>query len=548
MSSDDILNDSIVITSVGESSKRTRRDWIILLCTAVILAVALRFIRIGHREFYGGEFLTLEMLAGRGPSQFLEGALRGATSIYYMLLKPWAALVGTGSEGLLRLPSAIISLAAAIIFFMFSRRYLRGTARAICLLIFTMNPILIATANEATPFPLLTLFVVLGHFYVIRALDKGGLGNWVGYGLSALAGILSHPIYLFVLPAHFLFALLRGRRTPRAFIVVSIVGLIALGSLAVGAIAYAEAKFPDQLAVQRPSTSELVKSLVSVILGDFQRYEGNNSNDFVRSVMYIYVLICIMLSVLYYRKRTAEAMAMPDNVIWIDETQDVVGRWKRLSLRGFLLFQWFGFLVPMLGLFFLGGFVQGFHLTPQMLLITLPALAVLMAMGIDAAPREGALAMGVLLVLAMTYYDSRVLTDTGFGVKPALKIVREKKFDPEKDLLVFTEPNVIWRAMEIYRGDIPATPIKGFSNRREFEATQALIADMSQKYQRIFVIYHDDRRKLGRTEERSPLREWFRDTKRNGFDEVEEWRRLSPAENTQMHLYKHLAPGEQPED
>src|SRR5690606_37776442 len=113
--------------------------------------------------------------------------------------------------------------------------------------------------------------------------------------------------------------------------------------------------------------------------------------------------ICIALSVQYYRKRTAEAMAMPDNVVWIDETQDVVGRWKRLSLRAFLLFQWVAFVVPLLGLFFLGGFVQGFRLTPEMLLIILPALTVLMAMGIDAAPKEGALALGLLLILAMVY-------------------------------------------------------------------------------------------------------------------------------------------------
>jgi hypothetical protein len=548
LSSDDVLNDSIVITSVGESSRKTRRDWIILLSVGVVLAVALRFVRIGHREFFGDEFLTLTLLAGKGPQQFLEGALDGASSIYHVLLRPWAALVGTGSEGLLRLPSAFIGLAACIVFFIFSRRYLRGTARAVCLLIFAMNPILVATSNEASPYALLTLFVVFAHFFAIRSLDKGGLPNWAGYALSVIGGVLAHPIFLFVLPAHFLFALLRGKRTPRAFTVVSIVGLIGLVALAFSAVFYAKAIFPDQLSVQRPSSSELAKGLVSVVLGNFQRYEGTTPNDFVRGIMYVFVFVCIALSVQYYRKRTAEAMAMPDNVVWIDETQDVVGRWKRLSLRAFLLFQWFGFVVPLLGLFFLGGFVQGFRLEPEMLLIILPALAVLMAMGIDAAPKEGALALGLLLILAMVYYDVQVLKDTGYGVKPALKVVRDKEFNPSRDLLLYTEPNNIWRGIALYRGDIPVTQIRGFNNRKEFDARQAQVAALAPKYARIFVIYHNDRRKLGRTEARSPLREWFRDSKDNGFTEVEEWTDLSEAEGTEMHLYKHLAPGEQPED
>lgn len=545
MSSDDVLNDSIVISTVGESSRKSRRDWVVLLSVGVVLAVLLRFVRIGYREYFGHEFLTLSLLAGTGPEQFLEEAFEGGASIYHWLLRPWAALVGTGNEGLLRLPSAIIGLASCVVFFFFTRRYLRGTARAICLLIFAMNPILVWTSMEASPWALVTLFVVLAHFFAIRALDKGGLANWSGYSLAVAGGILSHPIFLHVLPAHFLFALLRGGRTPKAFNVVSVIGLITLIGLAVGLMVYAREHMPDRLSVQRPSSSELAKGLVSVLLGDFQRYEGRTPNDFVRGVMYIYVLICLMLSVVYYRKRTAEAMAMPDDVVWIDETQDVVGRWKRLSLRSFLLFQWFAFVVPLLGLFFLGGFVQGFRLSPELLLITLPALTVLMAMGIDAAPREGALALGVLLVLAMVYYDSRVLRDTGYGIEPAMEIVRKKKFDPSRDLLVYTEPNRIEDAVQLYRGDLPVTPIRGFSNRRDFRERQQQIAELSADYDRIFVIYHNDRRRMGRTEERSPLREWFRDSDDSGFDEVDEWGDLSEAEETDLHLYKRIAPGDE---
>src|SRR5690606_21174997 len=135
------------------------------------------------------------------------------------------------------------------------------------------------------------------------------------------------------------------------------------------------------------------------------------------------------------------------------------------SLRAFLLFQWFGFVIPLLGVFALAGFVPGFRLTPELFVIILPALAVLMAMGIDAAPKEGALALGLLLILAMVYYDVRVLKDTGYGVKIAFEKIREQKFNPDTDLILYTEPNDISKGVARYQGKLPATPVPGFDNR-----------------------------------------------------------------------------------
>lgn len=532
---------------MGDSSRKNRREWLILVSLSLLIAVALRFIRIGHREFFGNEFLTLNLLGGGGPEVFLERALDGATSIYHVFIGAWAGLFGSTSEAVLRVPSAIFGLGACVIFFLFSRNYLRGTALAICLLIFAMNPILVATSIDASPYALLTLWITVAHYFAVRSLDKGGVANWSVYAVSVVAGILTHPLFLFVLPAHFLFGLLRGRRTPKTFHVVSVVGLIALAGVAFASGIYAGKSFPEQLSVQAPSSSDLAKGLVSVALGNFSRYDAQSSNDFVRSVMYLFVFLCILLSVQYYRKRTAEAMAMPENVVWIDETQDVVGTWNRLSLRAFLLFQWFAFLLPVAGLLVLGSLVQGFRLTPEALVLVLPALAVLMAMGIDAAPKEGALALGLLLLLVMAYYDVRVLKDTGYGVKRAFAIVREQQFDADRDLLLYTEPDSISKAVSIYRGNLPVTPIPDFKNRTEFSARQQTLAGMAPDYDRIFVIYHNDRKSLGKTEERSPLREWFKESSDNSFTEVEDWKSLSEAEKTELRLYTRLAPGQQPE-
>ncbi len=547
LSAGNALNDSSDFSIVGDSSKKNRRQWLILVSLSLLIAVVLRFIRIGHREFFGNEFLTLNLLSGGGPDIFLGRALDGATSIYHLFIQAWAGMFGSVSEAMLRVPSAIFGLSACVVFFLFSRKYLRGTALAICLLIFAMNPILVATSIDASPYALLTLWITLAHYFAIRSLDKGGPVNWSVYGASVLAGILTHPLFLFILPAHFLFALLRGRRTPKAFYIVSIFGVLALAGVAFASGIYADKVFPDRLLVQRPSSSDLARGLVSIALGNFPRYDAQSPNDFVRSVMYLFVFLCIVLSVQYYRKRTAEAMAMPENVVWIDETQDVVGTWERLSLRAFLLFQWFAFLLPLFGLLFLGSFVQGFRLTPDVLLLILPALAVLMAMGIDAAPKEGALALGLLLLLVMAYYDVRVLKDTGNGVKSAFAIVQTQQFNPKEDLLIYTEADSLAKSVAIYKGDVPSYPMPGFKTLKDFNARQKEMAELTAGYDRVFVIYHEDRKNLGKTEERSPLREWLNKPADNRFTEVEDWKKLSEAEGTELRLYKRLAPGEQPE-
>ncbi len=547
MSAGNAVKDSTDISFVGDNTRKNRREWLILVSVGLVIAALLRLIRIDFREISGNEFLTLNLLAGTGPELFLARALDGSTSIYHIFLQAWTGLFGSGSEGLLRLPSAIFGLAACVIFFLFSHNYLRGTALAICLLIFAMNPVLVATSIDASPYALLTLFVTVAHYFAIRSLDKGGVANWSVYAIAVAGGIAAHPIFLFVLPAHFSFALLRGRRTPPAFYVISILGLATLVALAMLTSAYVEKQMPNTVGVQTPSSSDLFKGLVSVALGNFERYDARDPNEFVRGVMYLFVFLCIILSVQYYRKRTQEAMAMPENVVWIDETQDVVGTWNRLSLRAFLLFQWFGFLIPLFGVFALAGVVPGFRITPDLLVIILPSLAVLMAMGIDAAPKEGALALGLLLILAMVYYDVRVLKDTGYGVQIAFEKIREQKFDPRQDLILYTEPDDISKGVARYQGKLSAMPVPGFDNRKEFAASQEKLGTMLAGYDRVFVIYHDDRKNLGKTEARSPLREWFQESSENQFTETKDWKNLSEAEGTELRIYERLAPGEQPE-
>lgn len=517
------------------TEKKAWRDWLLLGGGCLLMAAILRFMRVGYREFFGAEFITLDILNGDAPAHGFEGWLRGYQSIYYLLLSGWAAFTGAITETLLRLPSAVIGLCTWVAFYFFARSYLRGSAFVLCILFFALNPILISTSIEATPFALVALMTVLANHFAIRALDENTLQNWGIYAALLIVGALVHPLFLFVPLSHFVFSILRGRRTPRVFLNLSWV-FIALSLLFAAIAAAYVSRGSETVAVETPSASDFVKNVSALAVGNFLRF---GANDFIRTIMVLCITACLALSYMYYHKRTAEARALPENVVWIDETLDVVGRWKHMSLRGFLLFHWFTFLVPAFCVLIVGAIMPGLRLRPEFFIIALPSLIVLLAMGIDAAPRSAMPSLGLLIVLAMIFYDVRVLSDRGYGIKEAFSIIRKLNYNPATDVVIYTHPNELQRGVRYYSGSISPVPIGAADRMRDFYARQARLEKVVEGKRRAMILFHQDEREIGPVERRSPVREWFRDA-RNGFERVDDgkYRELSEAEQTELQVYR----------
>lgn len=89
MSAGNPVKDSLEISFTDDAAKKRRRDWLLLVAVSFAIAALLRLVRIDYREFFGNEFLTLNLLGGGGPEIFLGRALEGAASIYHVFLKAW---------------------------------------------------------------------------------------------------------------------------------------------------------------------------------------------------------------------------------------------------------------------------------------------------------------------------------------------------------------------------------------------------------------------------------------------------------------------------
>lgn len=517
--------------------RRIGRETLAISVVCLVVAIVLRFVALGRRDLFGDEYFTLDYLTKDRPNLFHE-IFRGHLPLYYELLRAWSKLVGTSSDWLLRFPSAVFSVAACVAFFFLAFRFLRGLAFVLCLVAFALNPILVRSANEATPYALLSLLVVLVHYYGVRALDEGQRRHWLSWGIVGALGAMTHPFFWFVLLAQFLFAIVRPKKTPRPFVVASAAGVFVIAALLLFGAIYANKHFATD--VTTPSVADLARGLVGVTLGEFWRYSLGD-RVFVRAVLYLFVLVALSLSWVYYRLRVAEAQALPENVVWIDETQDVVGQWNRLSLASFLLYLWMVFGVPAIALMIVGGFASGRTLPVESYVVCLPPMLVLIACGIDAAPgRTGTVALGLLFVLIMTAYNFADLGDDGYGIKQAVRRIRKAEFHSDRDALLVVSPGGLEGALARYASGLPYSSVRPPGQP---DVCEKVLEEKTRGRERVMVLYHDDFRRIGKSE-RSLVREWF-GLRKDKWDTDKKWV-LSTPERTELRIYVRIDPNKTP--
>ncbi len=533
-----MTNDSSLTDVFEMPRRRFSRETLFIGAATFVIATILRVISLGRRDLYGDEYFGLDYILQSRPN-FLQELFRGHMPLYYEILRGWGRLVGTASDALLRTPSMFFSLLAFVAFFFFAVRFLRGLAFVLCLVGFALNPTLVRSANEVSSYALLSLLVVGIHYFGIRALDEDRSKHWIRWAVTAGLGLLTHPLFVLVLLAQFIFALMRPHKTPRKFVVVASAGTLLIVGLMLIAVIVAKQSIPD-FQPSTPSAADLARGVVAATVGEFYRYAGGE-RVFIRTVLYLFVLASLLLSWVYYQIRKAEAQALPEDVVWIDETQDVVGRWTRLSLASFLLYLWVSFLVPALGIMIIGGFASGVSLPPQFFIVTLVPLLVLIACGIDGAPgRAGSVILGLLFVFVMMAYNFYQLSDPGYGIKVAVKRTMRAEFAPPADMFLVVTPGGLGRPLARYMTNIshevvdpPRTP----------EKCDALLQQKTEGRDRVFVLYHNDFRRLGKAD-RSLVREWF-GLRKDKWETDKKWILCEP-EKTELRIYARIDPTKTP--
>lgn len=475
----------------------------------IVCGVLLRTVHIVFREMFGGEFQTLDYLQGNIGS---VDVMRGMMPLYYWLMNVWTMIVGMDNDLLLRLPSVVFGLLTLATFYLCAQRFMRGAVFTGALLVFCLNPILIGISNQATPYALLGFLATLSCYYTMVALNKGGERNWIGMGVTAVLGFLTHPVFLFLVFGQMLFVAFRPARRPKALWVTSIVsiGVVLAAMLSFALMGQDNLKHVEG---NIPALDDVTYGLVAMICGDFNRYWNT---EFVRAVLYFAVFASLFVSGQYYWRRQEEDNSLPEGVVWIDDTADIVQKWRRLTLASFLRLQWLMFGVPVFSLFIIACFVDGVAIRPEFFIVCLPAFAVLFAAGVDYAPgRYTRHVLTGLIGVIMVVYGVNTVADNGYGVERLSRKLADNSFDASKDkLLIAYYRESIAPSFARYGIDqLPAIKLTKHSDMAEVnKQVQAALDDTATTAGRVFVFYWNDYNRTASStgvSSVSYVRQWF---------------------------------------
>lgn len=150
--------------------------------------------------------------------------------LYYLLARFWVQWFGS-SVAVIRSLSAVISLLAfPCIYWLCQELFASAWVGALAIALVAVSPFHVLYAQEARPYSLLTVAILLSSAALLRAIRVKTKLSWVAYGLTVALGLYSHWFFVFVAIAHSIYvtltAKLRLTQTLVSYVMASLAGLV----------------------------------------------------------------------------------------------------------------------------------------------------------------------------------------------------------------------------------------------------------------------------------------------------------------------------------
>lgn len=169
------------------------------------LGLGLRLLQIGEVEFWLDEALTGYLVH----TEDWLYRVHNTPPLYFLLLRGWSALFGL-DEASLRSLSAV-SGAALIPLSMYAGRAIFGRDAGIAAgVVVLVSPISIYYAQEARPYALLTVELMLAYWMIWRVETHDRAATWVLLLLGTTAAIYTHSLSVIPLSAAYLIAVVKA--------------------------------------------------------------------------------------------------------------------------------------------------------------------------------------------------------------------------------------------------------------------------------------------------------------------------------------------------
>lgn len=178
----------------------------------VVLAAALRLPELDAQSLWSDEIYSVE--SARWPVPILVSVADGHPPLYGLALKAMDVVRPTDWNG--RLISAMAGVATVAAMLGLGRVIANPRTAVLAALLLAIAPLHVWYSREGRMYALATFCSTGASWLFARALGGAGNGIWLGYIALSVAGLLTHYLYAPIVLAQVLFAALRRPAEPRA--------------------------------------------------------------------------------------------------------------------------------------------------------------------------------------------------------------------------------------------------------------------------------------------------------------------------------------------
>ncbi len=181
-----------------------KREWVIL-AGILMIAVSLRFFRLGHQSFWVDELMTIGSYSSPpdGVSYWKKLLWDIHGPLYSLIMHFWSMV--NASEYWLRIPGAISGVLSVFFMHKWLKMIASDETALTGALILALNPMNLYYSQELRFYSLLTLFIILSMIAFKRFTGEPGKKTGVILGLTLGLACLSHFMALFLCTGFFVY-------------------------------------------------------------------------------------------------------------------------------------------------------------------------------------------------------------------------------------------------------------------------------------------------------------------------------------------------------
>ncbi len=279
----------------GYSPAGTR--WLLVLFAALTLLFSALFFM--NQSLRLDEAQSIWQTSRSVPAMFNVVAEDVHVPLYHLMLHYWQVLFGNAVPTE-RIPSLIFLALLIPATYALGKQAFSRTIGLFGALMVAVSPFLNWYGNEVRMYTLFALFTVLNQYFFVRMFtdsrnEKGAVPRsvWIGYAVTAVAGMFTHYFFAFNLAAQVGFFLAyRKSFPPRAFRNLALAALVVAAAFApwLYLVVHLGSAANTQPALTRPSTIDVFNTFSQFIFG----FQGDRANAIILSAWPLAVLLIFL--------------------------------------------------------------------------------------------------------------------------------------------------------------------------------------------------------------------------------------------------------------